>query len=112
MRRCVRMRLVRLHGRVRSILKRDASVVFWPSVVWFPQSLVMDGIAATEMLFGRAGHVIGNGLVVVMSLLLGSDVWVNETKKEKLENWGTRMSFYLVPFLTSTSRRRGVGPLF
>ncbi|KAF8675232.1 hypothetical protein HU200_047902 [Digitaria exilis] len=69
----------------------------WPSVVWFPQSLVMDGIAAIETLFGkryclrrRAGHVIGNGSVVVMSLLLGSDVWVNETKKEKLENWGTR----------------------
>ncbi|KAF8671276.1 hypothetical protein HU200_049985 [Digitaria exilis] len=72
--------------RVRSILKRDASVVFWPSVVWFPQSLVMDGIAAMETLFGRAGHVIGNGSVVVMSLLLGSDVWVNETKKQKLEN--------------------------
>ncbi|KAF8779640.1 hypothetical protein HU200_002388 [Digitaria exilis] len=86
MRRCVRMRLIRLHGRVQSILKRDASVVSWPSVVWFPQSLVINGIAAMETVFGRARHVIGNGSGVVMSLLLGSDVWVNETKKEKLEN--------------------------
>ncbi|KAF8670032.1 hypothetical protein HU200_051222 [Digitaria exilis] len=71
MSRCVRMRPARLHGRVQGILTRDASVVSGQSKVWFPRSLVMDGIAATEMLNGRAGLVIGNGLVFMRSFGMG-----------------------------------------